>query len=117
MKFVKIVSVALALSGVGVLSLLGVGCGTSPSSVCAQSCNCTGCSTAAQQTCDETLSADQTNAGNKGCNSEFNAWLSCVSSNLVCDQAKESLPAGVCTTELTQCVNCAGADLCGLNLL
>ncbi len=91
----------------GVL-LTAQGCGgTSIASYCEKLCNCIGCSQTERDDCVTHTEDSRKTAGDKGCESDFNAAMSCVANGQCID---DELSTAGCASELE------ALDKCGVGV-
>ena len=103
----------LCLLFAAVAPAFAAGCGTSGTALCADVCDCEGCSTTAEQSCEATASDNTKEANDVGCGSELSTYESCYLSQGQCIGAKYQ--SGGCDVELQKLTNCLSSAKCNLD--
>lgn len=100
MKLVPSFTVALALA-------MLAGCGPSPSSLCADMCDCTGsCSERDEVECIDDLEDAERSAAFDSCEDQFDEALSCIDDEFECDGDTVTIPG--CSRPMENLRECAG---------
>ncbi len=92
---------------------LFVGCGSQASEICTQTCNCTGCSSDAEQSCVAQIQGSETEAGEVGCSSEASAYESCYEGGTCIDSF---WVVDGCDIQLNALEKCLAASNCTLDV-
>lgn len=111
--------VAVGMFLVGALaSMWFSGCTPTSGRYCDKICDCTGCSESEKSECVDTVDDAKKTASDEGCDDQFNAYFSCIDSELTCVSGQ--LDADGCdkeATELSQCtkgaVSVGGTSVAG----
>lgn len=97
---------AAALASVATtLWALTPGCGTSTGAYCNKVCDCQGCSDSELDECVDSIDDAKKAASDEGCSSQFDALLSCINSELTCEDSKAE--ADGCDAESEELFKCA----------
>ena len=89
------------------LSLVLVACGTSPTALCEQACECSGCSERELEDCIDELEDDEKRAEEEGCDSEFSDMLDCFADELEC-KGGDDVEIDGCEGETDRLNDCLG---------
>lgn len=81
------------------------GCGTSPSSICSDICDCEGCSESELADCVDDVEDGQKAAEDMGCGDQFDAALACYGDEFRC--VSGDIDVDGCNTELDELSGCA----------
>jgi hypothetical protein len=100
----------IVLGGASLLAIDG-GCSSSsnaPSAatLCQNICDCQGCNSTQRQECEAAFNDSGTLAADKGCTSQFDAYLSCVAAHEQCVANKVDLAA--CAPQAMALTSCSG---------
>ncbi|KYG05757.1 hypothetical protein BE21_38680 [Sorangium cellulosum] len=100
MKLALSFTVALALA-------MLAGCGTSPSGLCEDKCDCTGaCSERDEVECIDALEDAERTSEYEGCEDQFDEAISCIDDAFVCDGRDVDISG--CSRPLENLGECAG---------
>ena len=95
-------TILLALS----LALAATGCGTSASSLCADQCECEGCSETEEQECVDDVEDAEKQADDEGCSDQYSEFVSCYADQFECIEGE--VDADGCNAEAeaySKCLN------------
>lgn len=107
MRAKNISKLAAALFLIGGAAAFGPGCGPSSGSFCDKICDCTGCSEVERTDCVDSVDDAQKAANDEGCNDQYNAYFSCMNSELSCTAGV--LDADGCDAEIDAVSKCMGS--------
>lgn len=88
-----------------VLALFWVGCGPSATSLCEDTCDCTGCSDSELTNCIDALEDAEKAAEDEGCSDQYSALQSCVADEFECIDG--AVDADGCAQETENLIKCA----------
>lgn len=66
------------------LALAAAGCGTSAASLCADQCECEGCSETEEQECVDGVEDAEKKADDEGCSDQYGEIVSCLADQFEC---------------------------------
>jgi len=89
------------------------GCGSPGATICEDTCDCTGCSTAALDTCYKTFDDNEKVAGDIGCEEPYADFSACVADRGQCIGSEYKV--GGCEIEQDRFVNCLLTAKCGID--
>lgn len=92
-----------------ILSVVGAGCGPSVTSYCDKVCDCMGCSETERADCVDDLGDYRKAADEEGCGGQFDAVLSCASSELVCRD--DRIEVDGCDAEIEELNECSSGTV------
>lgn len=86
------------------LTIAQFGCGSSPSSICSEVCDCEGCSDSELDDCVDNLEDAEKQADDEGCSDQYGDFAACFADQLECRDG--DIDADGCNSEAELLEDC-----------